>query len=865
MSWLDAWRQRARDFCAPAAADHEIEEEIAHHLELETARHIRAGYDPRTARARAIARFGNPIVVAQAARDERGPQPLEGGVQDLRWAMRSLRKSRGFAVLALGTIALGIGATTAAFAVLDTVVLRPLPYRDAGRLVFVRERTDKGNLLAPSYPNFASWRDQSRSFSAVVSAMYPYGRTVTPASGARPVHVQAMGVSRRFFATLGVPIDGREFTDAENSVNGASAAMISYEFWQAELGGRRPFGSLIIDGANVPIVGVLPPRFRFLLPADVYFGHEVFPSTMRSAHNYMVVGRLAKGATLTEARAEMTTLSARLRAVYGTETQAVGADVTPLRDYEVSRYRVMLTVVLGAAALVLLIACTNLVSAQLARGRVREREVVVRAALGASRGRLVRLLLIESSVLVLGGTVLGALVAFGTISAVRILGGDLIPRLSELRVDARVLAFTSIVAVATMLLVGLYPAFRQSRRDAGLVLRSGRGGASIRASVWRALIGFELALAVLLSVGSVMLIRTLHNILTADPGFEPHGIVTATISPDARDSARFETLLGDLRALPGVQGAALTSKPPLAWSNGAGPVRRPGDPLDHDWPAMAGFRVISPEYFAVMRQPVLRGRPFAESDRAGAPAVAIITPGIAAKLWPGKNPIGQTIATNYLFKEWLTVVGVVSEASSWSMPRGSQNEIYVPLSQHLRSIEGQIVVMVRSSVEPAALVPTLRARLRDWLPNSPAEFRTIEAQIAQSAADRRFAMIALTAFGGLALLLAGVGIYGVMWYIVTTRTQEIGIRMALGASGSMVRREVIRGAAAMATAGVTAGLVAGAFATRYLQSILYGISRLDPPVYLICALVALGTAIAAAYFPARKSSRVDPMVALRAD
>lgn len=865
MSWLHAMRQRIKDYVAPDAADQEIQEEIAHHLELETARQIRAGYAPREARARALAKFGNPITIAEAARDERGAPPLVGGMQDLHWAMRSLRRSPGFAALALCTLALGIGATTAAFTVLDTVLIRPLPYRDPGQLVLIREKTDKGITLAPSYPNFDSWRSEARSFSAVISAMNPYGQTVAAGPGARPVHVQAMGVSRHFFSTLGVPIDGRELTESENSVNGALAVLVSYEFWKSELGGRRPFGALLIDDTKVPIVGVLPPGFRFIAPADIYYGHELYPSTMRSAHNYIVAGRLAPGATLARAQAEMTTLSRQLRAAYGTQTQAVDAELTPMREYEVSHYRVLLFVVLAAAALVLLIACTNLLSAQLARGRVREREVVVRAALGASRARLARLLMTESGILVIAGTILGAFLAAGTVQAVRALGGDLMPRLSELRIDGRVLAFASAVAIATMLLVGIYPAFRLANRDSGSVLRSGRGGISVRASVWRTLIGFEIALAMLLSVGSVLLIRTLHNIVNSDTGFESRGVVTATIAPASRDSARFGQLLSEVRALPGVEGAAFASKPPLAWGHGAGPVRRPGDPLDHDWPAMAGFRVISPEYFSVMRQPVLRGRAFTPSDAPGAPGVAIITLGIANKLWPGENPIGKTIATNYLFKDWLTVVGVVAEASSWDQPRGSQNEIYVPLAQHENSLEGQIVVMVRTARDPSSLIPELRDHLRDWLPNSPAQLSTIDEQIAHSAADRRFAMLALTAFGLIALLLAGIGIYGVMWYIVTTRTHEIGIRMALGATASMVRREVIRGAALMATGGVAAGLVGGVFATRYLQSTLYGVSRLDPLVYALGALVALGTAVLAAYVPARRSSRVDPMVALRAE
>jgi predicted permease len=579
----------------------------------------------------------------------------------------------------------------------------------------------------------------------------------------------------------------------------------------------------------------------------------------------MVVGRLKPGLTIGAARSDMTALSKRLRAVFGTDTQAADADLTPLRDYLVADYRVMLTIVFGAAALVLLIACTNLVSAQLARGRGREREIVVRAALGASRARLVRQLLFESGVLVVGGTVLGIAFAIAATTFVRAVGANLVPRLVELKLDGQVLAFVALVATATALLVGVYPALRLASRDASLVLRARTAGMNIRRSVWRVLIGFEIALAVVLLIGSALLIRTLHNILTADTGFDARGVVTMAISSSDEDAPRLLQALDDIRGLPGVEGAAFTNHLPLQWGNGSAPLRRPGDPLDRDWPAMAGFRVVGTDYFAVLRQPVLEGRAFTPADRDGAAEVAIITPGVAAKLWPGQNPIGQLIATNYLFKDWLTVVGVVAEASSWSQPRGTQNEIYVPLAQHPKSVEGQLIAMIRTAGSPGAAIPMLRGRLQQLLPTSPAEIGTLEERIARSASDRRFAMLALSAFGAIALLLAAIGIYGVIWYIVTTRTHEIGIRMALGATAGRVRTEVLSGAVAMAAGGIIAGIAGGAFATRYLQATLYGVSRLDPRTYLLGALVALATAMLAAYVPARRSSRVDPMVAMRGE
>ncbi len=867
MSWLHAARQRLDDLFAGDVRDSDLDEEIAYHLELETQRQIAGGCDPVTARARALARFGNPRHVTDAARDARGTQPLEGCMQDFRWALRSLSKSPGFTALALFALILGIGATTVAFTVLDTVLLRPLPYRDAGRLVFITERTASHSTLPPSNPNFESWRDGAKSFDGVASAMFPFSQTVWPsASASDAVRVPTMGVSRAFFAILGVsPLVGREFSGAENAPGGERAAMVSYEFWQHHLGGRRPLGVVRINDSPTPVIGVLPPGFQFIVPADVYLAHEREPSTMRSAHNYMVIGRLKAGVTLAAARSDMTALSKSLLAEYGTDTQAVDADVVSLRDHVVDDYRIMVTIVFAAAGLVLLIACTNLVSAQLARGWAREREVVVRAALGASRGRIVRQLVLESAVLVAAGTLVGAVLAALAVRLVKIFGAAFVPRLNELSIDGRVLGFVAAIAAATTLLVGVYPALRLANRDAGLALRSRGSGMTVRASVWRLLVGFEVALAVMLLIGSSLLIRTLHNILNADTGFDAQHIVTAAITPNDSTGDKLEQIRRELAALPGVEGAAYTNQLPLTWGNSAGPVRRTTDPLDRDWPAMAGFRVVSPDYFAVLRQPVLRGRTFATTDRVGAPNVAIITPGIASKLWPGEDPIGKTIATNYLFNDWLTVVGVATEASSWTMPRGAQNEIYVPLAQHLSRTEGQLVVMIRTSGDPHALVPVVRSRLRELLPTSPAQLGTMDDRIARSAADRRFAMLALTAFSLIALLLAAVGVYGVIWYIVATRTHEIGIRMALGATGAMVRREVLGAALVMAGTGIAAGVLGGIVTTRYLQATLYGVSRLDPRTYIIGAGIALLTALLAADVPARWSSRVDPMTAIRGD
>jgi predicted permease len=580
----------------------------------------------------------------------------------------------------------------------------------------------------------------------------------------------------------------------------------------------------------------------------------------------VVIGRLAPGATLESARAAMTTISRSLRSSFGDETQAVDAMVQPLRDYLVENVRTTLIVVFAAAGLVLLIACTNLVSAQLAHGLTREREVAVRTALGASRARLVRQLFVESSMVAAGGAALGVLIAVGLVRVVKSLGAGLVPRLWELTIDARVLGFAAGLTVVTSLMIGLFPALRLSAAEPGAALRgAGREtGARPRSRIWPLLIGFEVAVAVILLIGSGLLIRTVRNILNSDVGFDPKGLISASLSPDTMPLSEVERIRHELASIPGVTGAAFVSRFPLLWGNEAGPILRPEDPRNK-WPALAGFRVVSPEYFEVMRQPVVSGRVFNGGDVVGTTPVAIITPGIARTLWPEQDPIGKLIRTNYLSDQWLTVVGVVAEASSWNQPRGTQNEIYVALPQFPARAQSQLIAMVRTERDTRAMAPVVRSRLRTIAPTIPARLGTIEERITRTAADRRFAMFAVGAFGVVSLLLAGIGIYGVMSYSVVARMHEIGVRMALGATPLGIQGLVLRKAAAMALGGAIVGLVGGFAATRYINSILYGVTRLDPVAYGGGVAFLILTALVGAYVPALRSSRMDPLNALRRD
>ena len=864
MSWLHALRERARNLFDADQRDRETDEEIQHHLELEIQRHVERGHAPDDARGIALARFGRPEWVRQATRDARGAQPMENAVQDVGWAVRSLRKNAGFTTLALLTLALGIGATTAAFSVLDRVLLRPLPFGDPGELVLIQELDDQRRERPPSYPNFDDWRAQTRAFEGVVSLMYPSSVTATAATAAEPVRVPMAGVSRGFFRTLGIqPVVGREFTAEENAVaGGAQVLMVTHEFWQTQMGGRMPLGSIRVGGDPWEVVGVLPPRYRLVVDAELFWPHERAPGTIRNAHNYIVIGRLSDDATLAAARLEMTALSRRLHEQHGTETGAVDARVTPLQEYLVGDYRTLLGIVFAAAVLVLLIACTNLVSAQLARGLTRQREVAVRAALGASRGRLVRQMFLESTLLAAGGAVLGVLLAFALVRVIRYAGGDLVPRLDELRVDGPVLGFTLALAGVTALLVGFYPALRLTRSDPGNTLRGAARATSAPASsrIWPLLVGFEVAMAVVLLFGSALLVQTMRNILESDVGFDPGGVLTVSLSPGELGESQLEQIRLSLASLPGVEGAAYVSRLPLSWGNVAAPVLRPED-APTEWPAVAGYRVATPGYFSVLRQPLLSGREFAATDRAGTPAVAIVTEGLARALWPGEDAVGKTVRTNYLATQWLTVVGVAREASSWTMPRGTQHEIFVPLAQQPE--QSQLVAVMRTAGDPTAVTASVRARLRELAPATPVRIETMLSRIERSASDRQFVMIAFLAFAGIALLLAAIGIYGVMSYSTASRTYEIGVRLALGALPLAVLGHVMRNAVAMALSGIVLGSAVSLIAGRYIESVLYGVSRFDPTAFLAGSAILLVTALAGAFIPARRSSRVDPLVVMR--
>jgi putative ABC transport system permease protein len=865
MSWLSALRHRITGRLSHTPVDG-LPEEIAFHLELETDRQRGRGFNTPAAQAEALARFGDPGSVLRSARAAGEPAWLDTALHDLRAAWRGLTKHPAFSVLAIATLALGIATTTVAFTVLDTVLLRSLPYRQADRLVMLEDHVADGSAIPSSFPNFADRRNQSRSFNGVAAEMFPYNSTVN--AGGDNVRVAVMGVSRNFFGTLGAPLArGRELNANEHLPGAPAAVMVSYEFWQSQMNGRPELGTIRLSDETVPVVGVAARGFKFFEDADVYISNERFAGTCRSCSNYRVFGRLVPGVSRAAAQAELATIQAGLQQTYGHDERTAKVQLVPMREYLVAGFRALLAVVFAAAGLVLAIACINLISAQLARGLARSRELAVRSALGASYRRLVSQLLLESLLLAMAAAACGGGLAVTVIRAVRVAGKGLLPRLQELRIDLTMFGFVVLAALITGLVIGVLPAIRLARTQPGTLLGSARGSAqSVRLGAWRALVAGETGLAIILVAGSSLLVRTMHNIVTADTGFGSAGLLTAALpSVDSLVLGRLPSLAEDLRAVPGVVDVAWTNSLPLQWGNNSGPVRRPTDPVDHDFPARAGFRLVSSNFFTVLRQPILQGRGFMAADIPGSPAVVVVSDGLARTLWPGESPIGKTLFTTYLGDHPLTVIGVAGEASSWSQPRGAQPEIYVARAQFPFAGESQAIAMIRTNLNPHALFVPLRTRFHAVLPEDPVRLDTIDDRILRSAADRRFATLALTAFGLVALLLAAVGVYGTMSYLVTSRTRELGVRLALGAAPARLLRQVLTDAAGMAAIGIVPGIVAGLLLTRLLQATLYGVGHTDPIAYLLGAAVLLATAVGAALIPAWRSSRVDPLVAMAAD
>jgi putative ABC transport system permease protein len=866
--------RRLQTLSRPRRFERELDEELSFHLEMQTRWHESQGLDSATARARAAREFGGETRFKEAVRDARGMSWAHDLGRDIRFAVRSYRRSPGFTTVALLTLMLGIGTTTAAFSIIDAVLIRPLPYHEPERIVTLNGRDSVGNEIpAVSAPNYYDWREQSHAFEAM--ALYSTTRRAVVNAGDAQ-HVETASVSGEFFRVLRTPaFIGRTLAPADAQGN-EPVVVVSHGFWTRALGSGPvlPTEPLRIGTDAYRIVGVLPPGREFPSGTDLFVPYA-FGAPWRTASrnniNFQAIARLAPGVTLGETRAEMRTISARIHAEHPEDLYAHGVSVTTLQERLVGPAESYLDLLAGAVGVVLLVACANLANANLARGAVRARELAIRTALGAGRMRLVRQLLVESVVLALVGGAAGVALAWTFVRLVVRTSAIELPRASEISVNGSVLAFAVALSVAVGLAVGLAPAFQLGRGTLyETIATGGRTTASRRrVSARDTLIGVELALAIMLLVAAGLLVRSFRVVLSRDLGFVPDGAIAAELSlpaaryPGRRATQFYAALFSELRALPGVTAVGMTNALPLG-SSATGFIVVEGQ---GDVGAGAGYRVVSDDYFKAMGIPLVRGRLFTATDDSGTARVTLINRQMADRFWPGQDAIGKRFkAKSMEWKDtpWLTVVGVVGNVRHWGLEQDAPIEHYVVYRQRPEFVLSTAVI-VRGPGDPSQRMRAVRERVRLIDHEVPVDIGTLSARVDRSLAERRFIMTVLIAFGAMALALAAVGVYGVLSFAVAQRTREIAVRMALGAERRRVLAMVVGHVLRVSVASAVVGLIAARAVTRLMGTLLFGVSPADPRTYVVVTTLLVGVAMIAAYVPARRAASVDPMLALRAE
>ncbi|PYR92246.1 MAG: hypothetical protein DMF84_14140 [Acidobacteria bacterium] len=802
---------------------------------------------------------------------------------DVRLALRMLVKRPVFTLVAIITLAVGIGANTAIFSVVNGVLLRPLPYSESDRIVQLSEQGTKG-VARVSHPNFADWRQRSTSFDTM--AAYACD-TNTVLGGSEPRFAEVCSVSDGFFRVFGMsPAIGRTFVPEELRLHGTPAVIVSHRFWERTLSSNADLSllTLRVGDREARVVGVMPEASVFPGNVDVWVPAEVDPDESgRTAHNWSVVARLKVGVPLASAAAEMNTIAAQLKQQYGNGENAIGVALVRLQDVVTANSKNSLLLLLATVGLVLLIACANVATTLLARGEERRTEIAVRAALGASRARLVRQLLVESSLLGILGGIGGLLIAAWLVRALLSINAMALPRHETIGVDGRVMAFTLVLALLTPLVFGLVPSLHASRaslRDA--LAEGGRAAAPARATVRTLLVIGEVALALVLLVGAALLVRSFAHLMAVDPGFDATGVVTADMSvpgtkyPDPARAAHFYAgLLERIRAIPGVKAAGAANELPLGRFDADGALTFEGNPdvgatpdgIYDGFKYSAGYKVVTPGYLETLGMRLREGRFLADGDTAGQPPAAVVSETFVKRFLPRVDPIGVRFkyagmdTVNPLF----TIVGVVGDVHQQSLLRAPVPQVFVSMYQQPWRARSTIGVVARAAAAPQQrqVASAIRDTLRQYDSDVPVDISSLDRMIADSVADRRFLLMLVAAFAALALLLAATGIYSVLSQAVAQRTSEIGIRMALGADASSVVGLMLDGAMRSVGVGAAAGLVVALALARVLQSFLFEVGPLDPAAFGAAAALLVLVALVAAYVPARRATQIDPLVALR--
>ena len=795
-------------------------------------------------------------------------------LQDLRYATRRLLKSPGFAAVAVGALALGIGANTAIFSVVNSVLLRPLPYAEPEQLVQLWEARPRQNMpsveIAPH--EFLAWAEQAQSFQRLAAAdVAEYNLT----GHFEPERVTGSLVTAGYFPLHGVaPLHGRAFLEEEDRPGANNVVVLGHDLWQRRFGSDPSLvgQTVSLDGVACTVVGVMPRGFPLpygaALARPIAFSGE--DRTRPGSHFLNVYGRLKDGVTQAQAEAEMAAVAARVEQSLAGTNVGHQVAVVSLHEQVVGGARTALLILLGAVALVLLIACANVANLLLARAAARRREVAVRAALGASRWRIVRQLLAESLLLSGLSGVLGLLLAVWGVELLIRLDPAGVQRAGEVTLDWRVLFFTLGLSLLTGLLFGLAPALQASKADFVESLKEGgRSGHGLARSRLRgALVVAEVALTLVLLVGAGLLLKSFGQLLAVDPGLDPRGVMTLDLTlPRAkyeepqRVAAFYERLLQEASAVPGVESAGAVSILPLAGNDSSNFVQIEGrEPLPPGQALRAGRRNVSLDYFRALSIPVKRGRAFTQADAEGAPPVLVINEALARAFFPGEDPVGKRVRTGDR-SPWVEVVGVVGDVRHRGLDVDTRPEMFFP---HLQTPSRQMTLVVRTSGDPEALAGPLRERVRAIDRDQPVgNVRTMEGWLSESVASRRFSATVLGIFAAVAAGLAALGLYGVVSYSVAQRTHEIGLRVALGARPRDVLRLVIGQGMLLTLIGTAVGVAAALALTRLMSSLLFGVAATDATVFVTVPLLLAGVALLACYFPARRATKVDPMVALR--